>query len=499
MDGMPPFGLKRNLRAPSSGPAPYVSDTYDGPVDGSMKRNIAVPSVMHRPILTDPSERTMSACTYEEDNNYVSQRINFVAAARGDYNDFGCEFTHPVLCSLLPSACPIGLPAFTATELHIALNSGVSTLLATSGGELVDILTNEITVLCSATVRVALSIGKLSTVPGSMTDLEKQIKKFISLDVANVKRFCLPFQFVGKNLLTPGGLLEFFFHEWKRTFFDPLPNGMLLEKITSFIKSEIDVLDAEKWYVPSSWLQDLCRIALLHSEESNENEIIWLDNTIFQSKVMSEKNLVQGDNLESGPRSEECDNEVTSDLKNSKNSAKKALNTDDNSSDSDDENDENNKKSMEKNKEQNDNPSSRRGSETSEKDENDSNGAEIRNSSLKNKSGKKSGNLELRYLPLIINEKSQYFTVNEIQDENLNFENMNVASIGTYAPIKRGSKIRKYDAMPLTFDFPFLRNKDLRNVLYPSAFSLVMKLARLLRLPGGGHFIMFGLPSTGQY
>ena len=325
--GTPTFGIRRNLGVRDD------SVATSGAIQ--LERQHGTPPVFHRLLVSDPTSRSpsqgplsdgpasglpsLAGAMGDYDNDYILQRVGFIGAAsiEGEFCDIakscyqrrgatgeaigGSSSTEKrktpslsMYLRLLPYFCPISMPCFNSTEIHVALIGGVCAMMqaepSSAAKNLVDVLQSEITELCTITLRIVARFRKYTSGDvGLNTDVEDSLSRLVTLDVASVSKFCFPFLLSSKMITDPGGLIQAFAHEWRRNFLDLLPpgRGQRREKLLQFIAAELEALEAEKWSVSTEWLKalGLSAVGSVHggsSIASGPSEELWTDVNVFR-------------------------------------------------------------------------------------------------------------------------------------------------------------------------------------------------------------------------
>lgn len=261
LEATPPFGIKVDNRISST--------KYRGRADGHMLRADDGKAVVHRSILTDP--RITSS---DDQDNYIMARVGIASAATVDSVGALCQSKRTQ--HGLSRFAVIGLGEMDSNQLHAALIGGSFLCLheGSPNNDLVKILQTEVIDMCSVTLvlcdRMISSADSVLTTP-----LEKAARSVVDMNINLVARFCASLRLGSSKVSDPGALMQLFAHEWKRYFLDPLPDGAQRERYVALLRSELEQLDATRWYVSAAWMESLISRMGAHDDE------VWVDSSVL--------------------------------------------------------------------------------------------------------------------------------------------------------------------------------------------------------------------------
>ena len=235
--------------------------------------------ILHRGLLSDPKKPFMPQ------ENFSIRPLGILMSATGDISKMSAQHTR--FARILHQVSIICLPVTSSQDLHVILLRGLHTSIKdTPIADTLQDIWGEVRELAQYTINIHKFLG-VAMDDLAIPPLERASKALICLNIGYVSRFCSAFYMAGQKLDSQGALLQLCVHEWKRTFYDPLPPGTLRDKALQAMRSQLDNTDALKWGVTSDWLtslyRDMCnpygsvwvdvrRIQGLHTESSTSND-----------------------------------------------------------------------------------------------------------------------------------------------------------------------------------------------------------------------------------
>lgn len=281
LDETPSFGIRR-IKGMGLGSR--------GLKNGQMFREISNYPVVHIENNTDPKLQSHIAT-----DNYIVQRMGTIGAATGDENLFmKTKSFEP----LLRHFGIITLASESIDQVHDAIiNASYYCLnMGSPSSNISEVLKQEILELSNFTMSV---INKLSVIG---TDVMAFTPNFYL-----VSRLCEPLILGSKGVANPGGLIQLYLHEWRRNFLDPIPTGILKEKIRGILKSELDNIDVRRWFISMEWLSNIS------NQLDSSLDRVWVSPSIIMSPD-NRDDLDEGTKIEGDYKPLELDSVLMSEL-----------------------------------------------------------------------------------------------------------------------------------------------------------------------------------------
>lgn len=281
LDSTPTFSIKRNNAVRS------VVTLGSTPKANRVKNNVSKNSVDHYFVIDSPAATlhkdfgTDPRSLLPFNDNFIMRRAGIISSATAD----PAHFMTSTKYQQIASRCTlIGMPMATATELHISIITSTNVCMTTNAAnDCISLLHTEVEELSRITLFVCSKMIDWSTTTVAVTPIEQAMSALVLLDYSMISKFCLSLHLAKSSVFNPGALLQLYAHEWRRSFLDPLPDGLHRKKLIRLLIEQLDQIDVKSWSVSADWIKEI------QAELSNDIDRVLVDVNILTQDINIDK------------------------------------------------------------------------------------------------------------------------------------------------------------------------------------------------------------------